>query len=56
MRCPHCKGTGEVPNKIKQECVNCQRTVVVSYETTAELIAMSPNILCAECKVQERRA
>lgn len=50
MRCRHCKGTGEAPDKIVLECVGCQCKVTVVYNDTAELIAKSEYVLCAECR------
>lgn len=35
MQCRHCNGTGEAPDKLTLECVNCQRKVVVVFYTTA---------------------
>lgn len=50
MRCRHCNGTGEAPNKIVLECVSCQCKVTVVYNDTAELIKKSENVLCANCR------
>lgn len=50
MKCPHCKGTGEAPGKIKLECISCQCSVTVTYTSTSELIEKSKDVLCPECK------
>ena len=50
MRCKHCDGTGEVPDKITLECVNCQRKVTVTYDSISDLTAKCETLLCADCK------
>ena len=50
MRCRHCKGTGEAPDKLTLECVNCQKKVTIVFNTTAELIEKSTDVLCSDCK------
>ncbi len=50
MRCPHCKGTGEAPTRLRQECLGCQRKVMVSFETTDDLAKHDGRVYCDECK------
>lgn len=52
-KCPHCDGTGEAPEKITLECVGCQRKVVVTYTSTAEIAAKCESVRCADCKKRE---
>lgn len=48
--CTHCNGTGEAPDKITLECVECQGKVVVTYNDTADVIAKLANVRCRDCK------
>lgn len=50
MRCKHCNGTGEAPDKIVLECVSCQRKVTILYNDLSELSRAAKNVLCAVCK------
>lgn len=50
MRCRHCNGTGEAPDKITLECITCQSKVTVHFASTAELLDKSNDVQCAECK------
>lgn len=54
-RCPTCKGTGEAPSKITLECVGCQCRVVITYQDTADLIAKSKDLYCADCRKAGRK-
>lgn len=55
MRCPTCKGTGQVPDEITLECVGCQtKRVKVRYDSTAELLALCDTVLCADCNPREK--
>lgn len=50
--CPHCKGTGIAPDKITLECVGCQKKVVVTYTSTADIREKCESVRCADCKKQ----
>lgn len=52
-KCPHCEGTGIAPDKITLECVGCQKKVVVTYRSTAEVLSACASVRCADCKKQE---
>lgn len=49
-KCTHCDGTGEAPDKITLECVDCQRKVTVTYSSTAEIAELCQSVRCGECK------
>jgi hypothetical protein len=49
-RCPHCKGTGEAPIKLQQECVGCQRKMTVVFETHEDMVRYDGLIYCRDCK------
>ena len=49
-RCPTCQGSGVAPDKITLECVECQRKVVITFHDSAELIELSKNVVCNDCK------
>lgn len=50
MKCPHCKGTGEAPIRLKQECVGCQKQLTVTFADTAEMLATEGRVYCKDCK------
>lgn len=47
--CSRCKGTGEVPDRIRLECIGCQKPVWVSYKDNADLTRKCKTVKCAEC-------
>lgn len=48
-RCPHCKGTGEVPDKIEQECIGCQRKVTITWDAD-RAAGYDGRVYCRDCK------
>lgn len=49
-RCPHCKGTGQAPIKLAQECISCQKKVMVTFESASDLAQHDGAVYCDECK------
>lgn len=49
-KCTHCDGTGEAPDRMMLECVDCQRKVTVTYRSLSEMTELCVNVRCAECK------
>jgi hypothetical protein len=53
VRCPHCKGTGVAPIRLQQECVGCQRKLIVTFEDTAEMARSDGRVYCKDCQPAE---
>lgn len=50
MKCPHCKGTGEAPIRLKQECIGCQKEITVTFKDVAEMVKGDGRVYCADCR------
>lgn len=49
-KCPHCKRTIPAPIKLPQECVGCQKRIIVTFESLADVAENSGFVYCTECK------
>lgn len=47
--CKHCNGTGEAPDRLRLECIGCQKPVWVTFRNNDELTEKCLNVRCAEC-------
>ena len=53
MKCPQCKGTGEVPLKLQQECISCQRKVIMTFDSHEDFVRHDGRVYCDDCQPEK---